>query len=344
MLVKRRGLVSLLLLVLLIACAPANAAAPPVEIPAIPSTSPQAFPSPLPDVPFSLPSAALLTPTSMPRPAVGRVLIVSFDGLRPDAIDVAPLENVLRLMQQGAYQLNAQTVLPSSTLPAHASMLSGMCPARHGVYWNEYVPENGYALGTDLFELAHQAGLHTAMIVGKQKLRQVTELENTQVFHVRQSDAAIGALAVTQIQKGFDVLFIHFYEADLAGHEWGWLSTPQLAAFRRADQALGVILRALEESGQRSSTLILVTADHGGVGHSHGGDAPGETTIPWIVVGPGIRPGRLTSPVHIVDTAATVAYALGLPLPPEWDGQPIYEVFDQPPIPRLIADPCRQTR
>ncbi len=337
-----KRVVLLLVFVALSACAPAVAssslsdslsASPPPPPPSLKPT-----PSPLP-----LPTASP-TPTPVLHPPVERVLIVSFDGLRPDAIDVAPMENVLRLMQVGAYHLGAQTVLPSTTLPAYASMVSGMCPARHGVYWNEYVPQNGYAMGTDLFDLARLAGLRTVMLVSKQKLRHLTEPESTETFVVRESDSTLGVLAAAEIKKGFGLMLVHFYEGDRAGHEWGWLSAPQLAAFRRADRALGEMLRALDESPWRSTTLILVTADHGGIGYTHGGDSPGETTIPWVIVGPGVRPGPLRTPIHVIDTAATAAYALGLPLPPEWDGLPVYEAFGQPPAIRLNADPCRQTR
>jgi hypothetical protein len=110
------------------------------------------------------------------------VLIVSFDGLRPDAIAAANMVNVMSLMQSGAYTLNARTIMPSTTLPSHASMLVGTCPARHIVRWNEYVPQNGFAIGKDVFDLAHGAGLRTAMVVGKEKLRQVTEPGSTDFF------------------------------------------------------------------------------------------------------------------------------------------------------------------
>ncbi|NJN79993.1 MAG: hypothetical protein HC797_05730 [Anaerolineales bacterium] len=50
-------------------------------------------------------------------------------------------------------------------------------------------------------------------------------------------------------------------------------------------------------------------------------------TIPWIANGAGIQPKQLTSQITTVDTAATAAYALGLQIPSEWDGVPIYEAF-----------------
>src|SRR5687768_8458441 len=66
------------------------------------------------------------------------VVIVSIDGLRPDAIEKAEAANLLALIKQGAYCAKAQTVVPSVTLPSHTSMLTGLDYKRHGVTWNVY--------------------------------------------------------------------------------------------------------------------------------------------------------------------------------------------------------------
>jgi hypothetical protein len=55
-----------------------------------------------------------------------------------------------------------------------------------------------------------------------------------------------------------------------------------------------------------------------------------DMTIPWIASGRGILPMQLKTQVHTTDTAATAAFALGLPIPPEWDGIPVTEAFGLP--------------
>jgi predicted AlkP superfamily pyrophosphatase or phosphodiesterase len=264
------------------------------------------------------------------------VLIVSFDGLRPDAIVEAKMENVLSLIQTGAYTFGAQTIMPSLTLPSHASMLVGTCPAKHIVRWNQYVPENGYAIGTDIFDLAHAAGLRTVMVVGKEKLRQITEPASTDYFaFVDDTDKiedpfVIEQLAIQQILKDFNLMFVHFPDGDLAGHDHGWMSRRQLRAYENDDESFGYILKTLKNLELYESTLIIVTADHGGHDTTHGTDMLEDTTIPWIISGAGIQSRQLTTQVHTTDTAATAAFALGLPIPSEWDGVPVTEAFGLP--------------
>lgn len=277
----------------------------------------------------TLPLEPTLTPT--PAPLARRVLILSIDGFRPDAIPLAPMPNLTALLQNSAYTLTAQTIHPSATLPAHASMLSGLCPDKHGVDWNDYLPELGFANMTDIFDLAHDAGMQTAMFVGKEKLRQLVEPEDTDIFQfINDRDLVITDHILQDFPADFRLMFVHFPTTDWMGHEYGWLSGEQLSVLFRADEALAKLLAELDARGIRNETLIIITADHGGHGTSHGTSQYEDMTIPWIASGAGIHPAALTTQVTTIDTAATAAYALGLPIPAEWDGVPVYEAFGLP--------------
>jgi arylsulfatase A-like enzyme len=238
------------------------------------------------------------------------------------------MPTLMKLMESSAYSLTAQTIRLSATLPAHASMLTGTCLNKHGVDWNDYLPERGFALGTDIFDLAHAAGFQTAMFVGKEKLRQITEPTSTDVYQfINDRDLIVTENLLNNFPADFRLLFIHFATTDDMGHVYGWLSGEQLSVIFRADQAIEKILAELDARGIRDETLIIITADHGGLGNSHTSGFPEDMTIPWIASGAGIQPKQLTSKVNTVDTAATAVYALGLPIPSEWDGVPVYEAF-----------------
>ncbi len=324
-------LLSISAILILLACQiPGNglSSTPPTALPTVtplPTLTATATPPPSPtETPL-----ASATPTRVAR--ARRVVILSIDGLRPDATAMAPMQNLLKLMQNGAYSLTAQTTFPSVTLSAHASMLTGMCPSKHGVNWNDYIPDNGYAQGTDLFDVAHAAGLRTYMFITKKKLEQLTEPSSLdKVLFVNDRDTVLMDRLIQEFPEDFGVLFIHFGMVDGMGESYGWLSRQQLSVAFRADEALGRFLKELEKRGLRSETLLIVTADHGGHQSTHGSDSPEDMTIPWVASGAGILPKALTTRIHTMDTAATAAFALGLPIPPEWDGVPVYEAFGLP--------------
>ena len=80
-----------------------------------------------------------------------------------------------------------------------------------------------------------------------------------------------------------------------------------------------------------AQTILIITADHGGVGKGHGGATLAEVEIPWIIAGPGVAPAKeLTSFVNIYDTAATAAHVLGLSAPDCWIAKPVLEAFESP--------------
>jgi predicted AlkP superfamily pyrophosphatase or phosphodiesterase len=107
-----------------------------------------------------------LAPAAGPRRAE-RVVLISIDGLRPDAIEKAPAPNLLRLMERGASCPKAQTIRPSVTLPSHTSMLSGLAYENHRVTWNNWRAGH-FGLPT-VFSVAAQAGLPSAMFFAKEK-------------------------------------------------------------------------------------------------------------------------------------------------------------------------------
>jgi arylsulfatase A-like enzyme len=134
------------------------------------------------------------------------------------------------------------------------------------------------------------------------------------------------------------VMMVHFGDVDGAGHTFGWGSNEQLVAIHRVDAAIGTVLMALKQKGLYDSTVVLVTSDHGGTGHWHGPNDPRARTIPWIIVGPGIRHDvdlttDRTLNISTEDTFATLCALLGIPHPPGIDGKPVMQILTPPPVP-----------
>lgn len=67
------------------------------------------------------------------------VVLLSIDGLRPQLYrdERWPAPVLQELAQEGAIVLAARTVFPALTYPAHAMLVTGCLPARHGVVHNE---------------------------------------------------------------------------------------------------------------------------------------------------------------------------------------------------------------
>ena len=278
-----------------------------------------------------------------PRPGVEHVMLVSIDGLRPDVALRADMKNLRALMAVGAFTFWARTTAVSVTLPSHTSMVTGVAPDTHEIVWNWDLPlrEPVYPAVPTVMELARKAGMTTAMAAGKSKFAVLAKPGTvTQVFmpgsrNSSVDDDTVADHAVSMIERLKPaLLFVHFPGADSAGHSKGWGSPAQLAAAAHIDVQLGRLLTALDAAGIRGSTAVLVSADHGGAGLTHGPDDPRSRHIPWILTGPGVRKGYdLTQhrdlEVHTEDSAATICYLLGLKSG-AMEGQPVRAAFESP--------------
>lgn len=264
------------------------------------------------------------------RPVARHVIILSEDGMRPDALARARAPVHEALMRGGAYSLQAKTIRQASTLPSHAAMLSGFDVGEHGLSWNSWQPARGFIKVPTVFTSAGAAMHGSAAFVGKQKLAHIVAPGSVDVF------ARPGYLckkvaeraAAYFLDKHPALTFVHFSDPDEEGHAVGWMSDQQMGAIADADRCLGVLIAAVKASGLADDTLVIISADHGGHGKNHSGSCREDRLIPWIAWGAGVRPGhRIKAPVTTMDTAATVLWALGHVAPPGLVGRPVTEAF-----------------
>ncbi|MEE6186818.1 alkaline phosphatase family protein [Niabella digestorum] len=105
------------------------------------------------------------------------VIMVSVDGLRPEFYlsNKWHAPNLKQLKKKGAFAEGVVSVFPSVTFPSHTTMVTGVSPAEHGIYYNavfSYDSTNGGIYWNfkqikkkTLWDVARKAGLKTAAIV-----------------------------------------------------------------------------------------------------------------------------------------------------------------------------------
>lgn len=72
------------------------------------------------------------------RPPADHVVLVSIDAFRPEFCfdETWPAPVLQQLAWEGAYADAVRSVFPALTYPAHATIVTGALPARHGIYHN----------------------------------------------------------------------------------------------------------------------------------------------------------------------------------------------------------------
>jgi hypothetical protein len=265
--------------------------------------------------------------THLPRDV--SVILISVDGLRPDAITTHGPRGVpafYRLRREGAFTDNARTAPEStSTLPNHVGMITGRLVSGlsgHGWTWNKdpligaNLHRNKGEYLESVFSVAHDYGLRTALYASKSKFS-LFELsydaqngrpdsigedngrDKIDVFiQETLSENVVDDLEDAMKRESFDFLMVHIRAPDTAGHGFTWnISRPSfyMDAVKKADELLADILEQIEKNATwKGRTYIVLTADHGGLSGSKVHDAILERenfTIPFYVWGPGIPAG-----------------------------------------------------
>ena len=75
---------------------------------------------------------------SLSGPVADRVVVVVFDGLRPDLVSDDLTPNLAKFARGGVHYAQARTVFPSLTRVCAASLATGAPPATHGVIGNSF--------------------------------------------------------------------------------------------------------------------------------------------------------------------------------------------------------------
>lgn len=284
---------------------------------------------------------AWLAVASSTAHAERHALLVSADGLRPDVALRAEMPVLRALMARGSFTMWAVTTDLAVTLPSHVSMLTGVPPPVHAITYNHDTRpgEPAEPAWPTLLELAKRARLRTAMSAGKGKFSLFAEPGALDRSFVPPRGASATDEVVADSAARWLVslrphlMFVHLPGLDAAGHANAWGSAAQLEVAARTDRALGHVLQALALAGLQDSTLVVITADHGGAGTTHGGLDPRSRTIPWIAAGPGVRRNFdlatvATRTVRTEDTFATIAEWLGLTLEKPVEGRAVREMLE----------------
>lgn len=250
-----------------------------------------------------------------------KVILICVDGMRPDALTGCNNPYVKTLLENSAYTLKAQTVMPSVTLPVHCSMFLSVPPERHGVTTNVFSPPVRPIDG--LFEVLSRAGKRTGMFYSWGELRDVCKpyalsraVLRTDPHNDVGDDVTNDAIRYIETDDP-DFVFVYLGATDEVGHNIGWMSDEQL---RCVSRAVDNIHRLIHKAKDRT---FIITADHGGHERMHGTNVPEDMTVPMIFFGNGYAPRVLDGNISVLDIAPTVAMLTGCAVPHEWEGRAV---------------------
>ncbi len=294
-------------------------------------------------------------------PPARRVLLFVLEGVENLLITPASMPVLTKLAETGTQAKHAMTVAPSDTVPAMATLLTGLSVQQHRATWTTYDFARSFLRSPTIFDFIDLAGgKDSAVFLMDERLYQLVRPEiyiDSQVCGYSKSDChppRVVAYIRDYLRKvtnsgghGFrlfaipDLLLVHLPEAARVGRKSGWESRAYQDALRTVDSAIGEVMDIYREYDALNEAMVIITGLNGSGTSSLGQHGRPEISqgskgekVPWIAWGTNVKPGYVvTRPILIQDTSATVLQALGLTTHTEWNSHAIDEIFQ----PRIVS-------
>jgi predicted AlkP superfamily pyrophosphatase or phosphodiesterase len=144
-----------------------------------------------------------------------QVILISIDGLRPDFYldNDWPAPILQHMAENGTHAEAVKGVFPSVTYPSHTTIVSGMPPSEHGIYYNTPFEPNG-ATGKwyweyesikvpTLFSLSKEAGLTSAAISWPVTVGAPIDYNLPEVWSLKEGEDRFAPMKKNAMPKGF---------------------------------------------------------------------------------------------------------------------------------------------
>lgn len=143
-------------------------------------------------------------------------------------------------------------------------------------------------------------------------------------------DSAIRELAVGLIEKHKpQLLVVHFYDTDGAGHKYGALSDEYRRQLGEVDKEIGGIIATLDKLKILDKTLLTIASDHSFTNTRHHGGWEKKTLHMLLTIrGPGVKRMVVDKEVLQDEIAGTISFFLRYRLPSGLTGGVLFDIFD----------------
>lgn len=263
------------------------------------------------------------------------VLIIGVDGAGAYFKDT-DTPNMDRIFKDGNITHEARTGVPAVSAHSWTSLLHGVEYAKHQIS-NGIAEEVPYPIDSEypsIFRVLHEQDPDAKMAsICRWPAQNIGIVEDgIGVYKVteKESDLKVAESVCKYLEENGapKLMYTVFDDADVAGHSKTWGSPEHLRSITNIDALIGMIYDSYEALGVLDSTLIMVTADHGGFERDHGGNMDSEKLITFAITGESVIKNGAAEDMSIRDVAAITAYALGLEAPESWTARIPAGIFE----------------
>ena len=213
------------------------------------------------------------------------VILVSFDGFKPEYLDRFELPGFRRVIERGVRAQAMIPVFPSLTFPNHYSLVTGLYPEHHGLVENtfhdpernrrysirdqEAVTDGTWYRGEPIWVTAETQGMVAACFFWPGSEAAIHGVRPT-IWNKYDGSIPNETRVQTVLEwlrlppeRRPHLITLYFSELDVVSHR-GQLDVPAIAqATQSLDRALDALVTGIDSLPIREQVYLLLTSDHG---------------------------------------------------------------------------------
>ncbi len=230
-----------------------------------------------------------------------KCLIIVLDGFSSNYLArLGPQSNLAKLAESGACCLTTHSTYPTHTCTNHATIMTGVGAADHGIVGNDRLGDDGKTMVKNveaefiqvptLFEIAKEQGKKTAMVSGKNNevtllskgldvgvsnkrpldyLAEAPGIEDSNdndqyyAYNMALADWVFESLYTVLKEEDPDLTLVNIQSPDYIGHRFGPESEEMSNCLQAVDKQFGILYENMKADGMLDHTAVFITADHG---------------------------------------------------------------------------------
>lgn len=271
-----------------------------------------------------------------------KVLVVGVDGLAWEQMHTFNMPNFDKIQSAGMAAESyfyAPPFSQTSSGPGYTTMMTGVWPDKHGVTDNSF---NGRNLGeypnwlerlenldpslSTLTTASWLPLLDVGVLSDAIDVRIPVNPGNPYPGYPAADEAATVVIEDILANQNPDATYVYYGSPDAEGHSFGRDTLKYEIASERSDERIGRLMNAIESrpTYAEEDWLIMVSTDHGFIGHGHGGPTLDERRVFVYAMGGNVpQLGESERELELVDIAATVVDHYGFEISTDLDGIPV---------------------
>ena len=214
------------------------------------------------------------------------VLLISLDGFKPAYLNEHDAPNLMKLARQGVLAQGLISSFPSLTFPNHLTLVTGQTPDHHGIVNNNMsdpLTKQAFSLGSreavenpfwwqdsqPIWVHLNKQGKRASTLFWPGSEAPIQGLHPDDWLRYEHSmphEKRISILLewlMRPVSQRPDLATLYFSDVDSAGHRAGPNSVEVVAAVRKVDATIGLLLQQLGKQRLLKQATVLVVSDHG---------------------------------------------------------------------------------